>query len=304
MQLSLEVKKEIKKLIKEGLSSREVAKKLLISKSSVNNYRNSTEEERKPKVCIIDVETSAAKVYCFGRWNQNIGQDNVYEEGGKILCASWRWLGEDTTYSIHLSPTDITAGDDYNTVNKLFHLYTEADVVVMHNAKKFDHKVIQTRVLYWLGVELPTVKVIDTLQIAKTKLRLPSNKLDSIGEYFNLGRKIKTEGISLWAKVQEGCTESMAKMVTYCKQDVNLLYDVYVLLTCLGTANSGFNAGHYYNDNKLRCKECGSTNLTESNRSIYTLRGQYREYYCDDCGATVRDSNNTFSTEKKNSLLV
>lgn len=294
-----------------GRGSRWIANQIGLCKSTVNNlykkYRKlypSTTEQNKPKICIIDVETSAAKVYCFGRYNQNFGEDNIYEEGGKILCVSWKWVGEDKIHSLHMTPKQIRLGYDLEIVNALYELYEQADAVVMHNAKKFDHKVIQTRVLYWLGLELPTVKVIDTLQIAKSKLRLPSNKLDSIGEYFGLGRKQKTEGIRLWADVQEGSVQAMKKMVEYCKQDVNLLDSVYHLLKGLGTANSGFNANNYFTSSIPRCKECSSLNIKKTNRNVFTLKGKYSEYKCVSCGGVFRDTYNQLSKEKRDSILV
>lgn len=313
---------EVVKLKLQNIKSREIARRLGISKTSVNDnfnkYLNSisieidpsgrevvtTIVDRKPKICIIDVETSAAKVYCFGRFNQNFGEDNIYEEGGLILCACWRWIGEDEIYSIWMTPEQLALRDDSDVAKELFKVYQEADAVVMHNAKKFDHKVIQTRVLYWRLKELPVVKVIDTLQIAKSKLRLPSNKLDSIGEYFGLGRKIKTEGIRLWAEVQEGNPEAMKRMVTYCQQDVNLLYNVYMLLRGLGSANSGFNAAQYYEDTAYRCRECGSLDLKLTGKHYYTQKGRYEELECYDCGASIRTSDNLLSKAKKETLLL
>lgn len=322
MQHNKKLIEEIVKLRLQNIKSREVARLLGISKSSVNDnfnkYLNSISVQtdtagqevvtsiidKKPRICIIDVETSASKVYCFGRFNQNFGQDNIYEEGGLILCACWRWVGEDEIYSIWMTPEQLALRDDSEVARELFQVYQEADAVVMHNAKKFDHKVIQTRVLYWMLKELPVVKVIDTLQIAKSKLRLPSNKLDSIGEYFGLGRKIKTEGIRLWADVQEGSAEAMTRMVTYCQQDVNLLYNVYMLLRGLGSANSGFNAAQYYDDAAYRCRECGSLDLSLTGKHYYTQKGRYEELECNECGASIRTSDNLLSKAKKQTLLL
>ena len=203
-----------------------------------------------------------------------------------------------------MTPEELKDRNDSRLVEALYDVYEEADAVVMHNAKKFDHKVIQTRGLFWTEQMLPVVKVIDTLQIAKSKLRLPSNRLDSIGEYFGLGRKTKTEGIRLWAKVQEGDTVAMQSMVEYCKQDVNLLNDVYLRLRALGTSGTMFNASHYLEDNEVHCKVCASTNLVVTKKKYYTQKGAYEEVLCLDCGHSARTTENVMPKDKRNSLLV
>lgn len=253
---------------------------------------------KEPKIAIVDVETSAALVYCFGRFDQNIGQDNIFEEGGKILCASYRWLGSKQMNSCYMTPEDILIGNDSKVVSFLYHMYAEADAVVMHNAKKFDHKVIQTRLSLWNRIALPTVKVIDTLQIAKAKLRLPSNKLDCIGAYFGLGRKKETEGIKLWARVQQGCPLAMQKMLAYNKQDVNLLHEVYLELRGLGTGGTAYNAGLYYNDNEMHCRFCGSTDTELTGKTVKTSLKEFQEVHCNECGGKHRLRQNLVQKDK------
>jgi len=309
----------ILELKNQGLSSRQIADALDIGKSTVNDIYNkeidkfieaniATDEANNattsaPRIAIVDVETSAAKVYCFGRFKQNIGQANVYEEGGKILVGCWRWLGEDKVYSQYMTPKEIKSGDDSGVVRALYKVYEEADAVVMHNAKNFDHKVIQTRGIFNGGGTLPPTKVIDTLEMAKKKLRLPSNRLDSIGAYFNLGRKQDNSGIQLWADVQEGNKEKMQEMVEYCKQDVNLLHDVYLKLRCLGHAGTNFNAGHYYDDSKPHCRVCGGEDLVMTEKKVYTAFQEFNEIVCLSCGASQRTRLNLTSKEKKELLL-
>lgn len=310
MKHSKETTDDVIKLKLSGSSNAEVAFNLNIGKTTVfdiwKKYKstNKLNTTVKPKICIIDVETSAAKAYCFGRFNQNFSEDNIYEEGGLILVACWRWLGEKKVHSLYMTPEEILDKNDSRIVAALNDVYEEADAVVMHNAKKFDHKVIQTRTLFWYGSMLPVVKVIDTLQIAKSKLRLPSNRLDSIGAYFGLGRKVKTGGIELWAKVQDGSKVSMSDMVTYCKQDTNLLYEVYLVLRALGTAGTAFNAAHYNDDDEMQCRICNSKNLLVTDKKYFTQKGTYKEVICLDCGHSARDTKNTLPKTKRDSLLV
>lgn len=304
-----------------GLSSRDIASLLDISKSGVN-YAIQRENELQvqfselmyhpdeaafkkdgPKVLIFDTETAAATALTFGRFKVNLSQDNILENGGWIICACWRWLGSREVHRIWLTPEEVAEYDDSRIVAKLFELYEEADAVLAHNSQGFDHKVVQTRAIYHGFPALPQVKVLDTLQLVRKYLKLPSNRLDAIGEFFNLGRKISTGGISLWRNVQAGDVKAMEDMVTYCAQDVDLLHDVYIRTRHLGRAGSDFNAALYYNDEKVRCRVCGSTDVEYTGRTTETSLNKFVEVRCNDCGAVHRDRKTITSPAKRKSLL-
>jgi hypothetical protein len=312
MKYSQAIQSTIETLSAEGWSSRYIAAQLGISKSGVNNYLNQlkgkdvpkTKESRNgPRILILDVETAAATALTFGRFKVNLSQDNIVTEGGWILCASWKWLGSPYTYSIWLTPEEIANQDDSRIVDQLIELYEEADAMVAHNGCSFDHKVIQTRAIANGWNKLPVLKVLDTLLLAKRYLRLPSNKLDSIGEYFGLGRKIDTGGISLWKRVQAGDEDAMHEMVDYCVQDVELLTGVYLNLRGLGTAGNSFNAALYYDDDKVRCTVCGSADIEPTGKTAYSTVNSFEEYVCNDCGCTHRSRTGNKTKEKRKSLL-
>lgn len=323
MKLDNDLTQKIIDLKQFGFSSREIARLLDVGKSTVNDiysrYRNQPKNQPKnqqltfadvpsadgPKILVLDVETAAAEVLTFGRFKQNIGQANILKEGGWILCASWRWLGSSETDSVWLSPVEIEKADDASLVGHIFDLMSEADAIIAHNGIGFDHKVIQTRSVFHGFGALPAVKVIDTLQMAKKNLRLPSNRLDSIGEYFGLGRKIDTGGIELWKKVQQGDEDAMLQMVEYCEQDVNLLYDVYLKLRAVGNA-ANFNAGLYYKEDEestLRCPTCGSSNVAATGRAVTTTLSVFDEYLCQDCGSVHRNRQTKTTKEDRKVLL-
>jgi hypothetical protein len=301
-----------------GYSSRAIAQSLGISKSGVNDLfqRNSVYPELQydpcevafrndgPRILIFDTETAAATALTFGRFKVNLSQDNILDNGGWVLCASWRWLGSNVKESIYLTPKEVQAKDDSRIVAKLFELYEDADAVLAHNSLGFDHKVVQARAIFNNFPPLPQVKVLDTLQLARKYLKLPSNRLDAIGEFFGLGRKVSTGGISLWRKVQEGDVQAMKDMVTYCEQDVDLLYDIYLRTRQLGRAGSDFNAALYYDDDQTRCRVCGSADVEPTGRNVTTSVSIFAELRCNDCGAVHRTRTTVASKEKRKSLIV
>lgn len=255
-----------------------------------------------PRILVYDLESAPALAYTFGRWKQNIGQDNIVAEGGWIICASYKWLGEDETHLL-FDTYDIENASDEYVVDRLWHLYNEADAVVAHNALGFDHKVLQARCLVNHMEPLPNVKVLDTLVMAKKNFRLPSNKLDSIAELLGLGRKNPTGGIRLWVDTMNGDPVQLSKMLQYCKQDTALLEEVYMRLRTFGTA-SNFNAANYYNDDEERCNICGSTELEATGRSVFTDVSEFDEIRCSNCGGIHRNRQVLNSKEKRKSLLV
>ena len=303
-------KELIEDFASNGYSGRKIATLLGLSKSGINDYLKNlsaglfkSKSKDGPRILVFDLETAAALAYAFGRFKVNLSQDNIHTEGGWILCASWTWLGSGKVESMHLTPTEVVTQNDSRIANKLWELFEQADAVVAHNSKGFDWPVLQARTLYHDLPPLPTVKVLDTLLLARKYLKLPSNKLDSIGEYFGIGRKNSTGGIKLWADVQSGDAQAMKTMVEYCKQDVELLLGVYLKLRALGTAGSAFNAGLYYNDDLLRCGTCGSTSIESTGRTAVTSVNAFDEYRCNDCGAVHRSRSNNLSKSKRKALL-
>jgi len=306
---SAELQQDILWYQNQGFSGRAIANMLDISKSGVNAFLKSKQQlvikqnqqkNQGPKVLFIDLETSAALAYCFGRHKVFLNQDNIKTEGGKLLCAGYRWLGqsESTVLKDH---SEVQQQEDYLLCELMHNLYSKADVVVGHNLLGFDHKMLEVRCLANGLPPLPAVKLIDTLQIAKQKFRFPSNKLDSLAAYLGLGRKVSHSGIDLWIKTQEGDKSALDSMVEYCKQDVDLLYEVFMHLRGRGLV-SGINYANYYNDAITRCKSCGSTDVIPTGRLVTTPTGRYNELQCRDCEALQRDKQNQLSKEKRSSL--
>lgn len=289
----------------EGYSSRQIADILQIGKSTVNDAVKRTKHiypsHVGPKIGLLDLETSAAKAYCFGRFDVNLTQAHIAEEGGKILVGGWQWLHEDTQTMLYMTPEEIEAMNDGRITGQLYDLYEEADAIVMHYGKKFDHLVVQTRGLAHGFGKLPTVKIIDTHTIAKKYLKLPNYKLDTIAAYFGLTRKIQNSGIELWIRVQNGDPEAMQEMVDYCAGDLITLKEIFIEIARLGI--DGFNAAQYYPDLLVRCKVCGSCNVEPTGRFSYTATGKFEEHSCGTCGTISRSRINKTTREDRKKLL-
>lgn len=234
------------------------------------------------------METSPNIGYTWGKWEQNVIE---FIEESHLLCFSWKWYGENKVHALSLP--DFTnykknPNDDFFLVKELHKLFQEADILVAHNGKSFDWKMAN---MFFLKNKLPPVqehKVVDTKLLAKSKFRFNSNKLDDLGHYLGLGRKINTGGFELWKGCLAGDMKAWKHMVKYNKQDVVLLNDVYEKLVpwckhpmvyshkeCLvcGSNNIHQRGWDYQNSGKSRrkrlsCKDCGRWSLGELEKNI------------------------------------
>ena len=305
MKYSFQQQEKILALQRQGHSGRQIAGILGLSKSGINNFLSKrlrkTASKQGARILFIDLETSAALVYAFGRHKIFVNQDAIHTEGGKILVAGYRFLGEDKTTVLY-NKSEIRQGEDYLICAQLWEIFNNSDVVIGHNAKQFDVKMLEVRCLANGLPPLPTVQVIDTLEIAKKKFRFPSNKLDSLAAYLGVGRKVTHSGIDLWVKVQQGDEKALGDMVEYCEGDVDLLVEVFLALRSRGLV-SGFNAALYYDDELTRCRACGNTELEHTGRIITTPSGVYNEIRCTECETLQRDKQNQTTKSKRSKLL-
>ena len=238
------------------------------------------------KVLVYDIETSRTWVRAplFSLWNQNISHAHI-EKPWIMLCFSAKWLWEDKIMSFKLSKKEVDDWNDESLAKSLWRLFDEADVIIAHNNKKFDQKVAQTRFFaHRLNLPSPFLDV-DTLVHAKKKFKIPSNRLDYLGEFLGLGRKIETEK-GLWDKVEEGDESAMDRMALYCDQDVKLLEDVYLEMRPYVQPHP--NIGLFEaQTGEFVCPTCGSKELEEEGQYATTVN-VYQNYRCKSCGSMAR----------------
>ena len=136
------------------------------------------------KTLILDIETAPKAAYVWGLWKQNVGLNQIIQDG-YILNWAAKWLDEDYYYSDSLHFHDLwkeDPTDDSIIVNNLRDLLDEADFVVTHNGDRFDIPTIKGRMLIHGMKPFTPFLSIDTLKIAKRQFRLTSNKLDFIAQ--------------------------------------------------------------------------------------------------------------------------
>lgn len=306
MKYTFEQQLQIDELANKGFSGRKIAYQLGLSKSGVNAYLGNRNTKAPaagegPRILFFDLETAPSIVATFGRFKTNIGQDQVLSEGNNILTASWKFLGDSNVVKRRVTSADAVLGYDGNLVAELYEVFEQSDIVVAHNAARFDVPMFKARLLVNGMPPHKTVKVLDTLQMAK-HFRFPSNKLDSIAAYLELGRKIDTGGMNLWIQCMQGDNEALDQMLDYNAHDVVLLEQVYLKLRAFNSRTASL--GQYYNDGEQHCPACGSTDLTETGHVVYTPVSAFEEMQCGACGHRSRTRSAINSKEQRQSLLI
>lgn len=231
----------------------------------------------KPRILIYDIETSYLILKTFQLLNKNpIPASGIIQERS-ILTSSWKWRGESKVYSIAIDPKK--PQDDKKIVEKMIELFNEADATVAHYGDGFDHKYILTRALFH-GLNPPKpVTQIDTWKIARSRFLFNNNRLDYLGQFLGLGRKIKTDH-TLWDGCMAGDPASIRKMEKYNKQDVQLLANVFEKLAPYVPAK--VNAALF--SDKPACPNCGGHKLQRRGPAVNKTT-IYQRYQCLGCGS-------------------
>jgi uncharacterized protein YprB with RNaseH-like and TPR domain len=243
------------------------------------------QQKNKPKILFFDIETMANLVYTWGKYEQDV---IAYQRHWYMLTFAYKWLGDKKTYVKSLPDYPLYKKDKHNDrdlVKDLWKLFDEADIVIAHNGASFDVKKTNARFMKHRLPPPSPYKILDTKLEAKKYLKMDSNKLDDLGDYFNVGRKINTGGFELWLGCEAGDKKSWKKMCDYNIQDVILLEKVYLKLLPYITKHPNVSV---IKGNHLGCPNCGSYHTQK--RGVNNSKGSKgviikQRYQCQDCGA-------------------
>lgn len=304
MKLNAAQKEWILYYSERGFSSREISSNTGVSKSAINYFLNGrfdNEPDETPRILFLDVETSADIVATFGRRDVSITESHIVKQGNELISAAWTWNDSQRIQSAKSKFLDfeIDNSSEILLLEKLVAQLEKSDTVVIHNAP-FDLGTIQHRMLYYGMGKIPTVKVTDTLRLARKYLKLRSNKLESIAKYFGLDEKMTNSGMELWIRTQRGDKSAMKDMLEYNKQDVVVLREIHKKFQSI---NNSLNLGLLLDNADLTCTSCGSTNVENTGRKIHTGVNSVDEYKCNDCGSRMKGRKSTLDKSRKENLL-
>ncbi len=251
----------------------------------------------KTKILTLDIETTPNIAYVWGAWKQNVGL-NQLKENSYLMSFSAKWLGED-----EVMYAENRHGDDTELVARLIQLLDDADIVIAHNAKRFDIPVIQGRALIHGFAPPSPFKIVDTLLTARKEFRLFSNKLQYLADVLGCAPKeqhTKFPGFELWLQCLKQNDEAWAEMREYNIQDVVTLEEVYLRLRPWMKYHP--NVAVKEESDVPLCPKCGGKHIHF--RGYYNTNvGKYRKFQCQTCRGWGRTRHTEFPKDKRHNLM-
>jgi len=211
-------------------------------------------------------------------------EGNIIEvvEPSFMLSFAYKWLG-DTKVHIYALPDfpgyKKNKHDDSKLVEKLAQILDSADIIVAHNGDRFDITVTNTRLVTHCLSPLSGKKTVDTLKIARGRFKFLSNRLDDLGNFLGVGRKLAHTGKKLWLACMDGDPEAWKQMKKYNAQDVVLLERVYLKLRPFALNHPNVN---HITRRPTACPKCAYTHLNKRGFH-YNQTSERQQYQCLSC---------------------
>lgn len=253
-----------------------------------------------PSVLIFDIETSPMEVFVWGLYKQRVNPDNVIKDWNIISWAA-KWLFDPDVMSDVLTSDEAIDGNDKRIVKSLWNLFEKADVIIAHNAKKFDIRKSNSRFILSNMHPPSPYQVIDTLEQSRKWFAHSSHKLNYLSQIMFNKAKIETD-FGLWKSCMNGDADALKEMVDYNIMDVKLLEELYMEMR--GWMKSHPNLRLYGDTDERVCHVCLSKNLSENASEYVTPAGRFQSFRCTDCGAISRVRKSNLTKKEKETMVV
>jgi hypothetical protein len=230
---------------------------------------------------MLDIETSTgtASVWGNGMYQQNLIR---METQPYMLSFAYSWLDENRIHIRALPDYKNYKTDkenDYDLCCDLWQLLDESDIVISHNADRFDIRKSNGRFLFH-GMSPPSpYKTVDTLKIVRKYFALASNKLTDVCEFLGIGKKLDHYGVELWFDCQNGDPKAWRLMKKYNIHDVKILKALYSKIR--GWAKNHVDLSRYFD--YVCCPNCTSYDISWRGWD-YNKKKPHRRIHCDACG--------------------
>jgi hypothetical protein len=295
---------DINALRRSGATTKSIAKKYNVSRQVLEarfKKKPLTVEVASPtlKILTLDIENAPMMSYHWGLWQQNIGKPmRVEGDRSYMMSVAAKWLHSDEIFYY-----ETRTEDDSELTAAILKLVDEADLIVGHNAQKFDMKKINAYAAL-NGLKPPSpYRVIDTMLIAKKHFSFERNTLDYLSNALCDNHKSshgKFTGFELWSECMKGNEEAWQEMKDYNIKDVLVTEELYLKLR--PWTKSHPNVSIIADSLVPKCTACGSTSLKHDGYSLTNV-SKFKRYRCEACDSYSRGRKNLIEKEHRDNLL-
>ena len=225
-------------------------------------------------ILVWDAEVTP-NIGCFWTSGRKISiQPDAILHERQMCVIGYKWLGGGKARTLTWGKD----ADEESMVREAVELLDRCRFSIAHNGDRFDLRWLRGRAMFYRVPMSPHYITVDTLKVMQRLTYLNSHRLDYLGEYFGIGRKIKTS-YELWKRIaQENHQPSLRLMARYCRQDVDLLTQFYEEFRSWFPAPPSSIARDI-----AHCPFCDSSRTT-INQTRRTAAGHERvQFKCNDC---------------------
>lgn len=168
-------------------------------------------------------------VQLFPTCTWDLETSNLNASIGFLLCCVIKpWGGEAKTFRIDESPGyDDNRSDDRWLAKQIRAELEKHVIAIAYNGQRFDAPFLNTRLMLAKAKPIsPVVKHLDPLYAARYRLRLHSNRLETLVETFGIRNKKTPLDGNLWIKAAVGVKGALDVVVKHCVKDVFALEEV------------------------------------------------------------------------------
>lgn len=238
------------------------------------------------KILLYDLEITPILAWVYEMWDTNVVR---VERDQYIMSFSWNWLDSNNIGNLQLPDFPKEYSKDRHSDKALClalrDMLDEADVVVAHNAEKFDNRVALGRILA-NGLDPPSpFRTIDTLKVARANFRYGSNTLAALCDRLTGQHKPSATHAALWYDCVQGDMDAWRKLKKYNNKDVAMLRELYL-------AERPFMKNHpniaTIDGDGAACPRCGSHKINYRGYA-HTTVSTFRKIQCKECGSWSRE---------------
>ena len=210
---------------------------------------------------------------------------DLHADLGVLLCVGWKEVGKKKIHCPGIwdfKGWGSSIWDDRGLVKHVSEEFADADAFVTHYGAPphgHDIKYLNSKICQYGFKTLPPAKQIDVWRLARSYLKLHSNRQDSICEFLGTPRK-KRPGWQLWKRVLDRDEKAYEEMKSYCKRDVRGLEENFLKLRPFAKNIPNMNL----DKNVPCCANCGSGHIIKRGFHI-TKVNKYQRFQCQDCGS-------------------